>query len=612
MTSSIGHSPDTPAFAAFSSRMLDTGMIADAPDAPGVYRMIGDRDELLYVGKAKNLKSRLRSYLNADDRPRIRRMVRLVQRVEWTLVFNESEAFILENTLIKQHMPPYNTLLRDDKTYPFVRFDLKHPFPRLRVLRRVKADGARYFGPYVHGTSVFRLVRLLERLYPLRTCSDRELAKRSKPCIEYDMGNCLAPCVWPDEVRDQYQQELEQVLDFFRGRPRAVIERMKARMRRLSDQLEFEQAAEIRDRLRSIESLIATQAVLDVRGGDYDVYWIEPVEGTERWLASALVIRDGKLSGSWVRRLLRTTTQTEALQTIVAEYIGGLAPPAGLICNLEADADIREVLEQLRVEYIRPQRGQKRRYLDMARLNLHKQSEKRNRDQIDELRQLLGLERIERIECYDISAFQGSYPIGAMSVWEDGDMHPAAYRLFRLDEFEQNDDFRMLQHTLERRFTGSLASETWPDLLVMDGGVAQLNMAQMILEQLDVQIALISISKGKADMRRGQRRTEQDQIHFPGRKNALQIRPGSAWRIVQRLRDEAHRFGVKAHTRGRDRQSMESDLSRIPGIGPKRLQRLLQEFSSPADMLEDSPRLCGLLGQDLAQRVQEYIRNAGS
>ncbi|MBB5021888.1 excinuclease ABC subunit UvrC [Desulfurispira natronophila] len=590
--------------------MLTLSMIEHIPDAPGVYTMYASGDTILYVGKAKSLNKRLRSYLASDLSIKISRMVALVERVEYVQVFNENEAFILENTLIKQHQPRYNTLLRDDKTYPFIRIDLRHPYPRMSVVRKVRPDGARYFGPFVHGSSVFRLFRLLEHIYKLRSCSDSELKRRKRPCIEYEIGNCLAPCVY--DVHQPYQAELQELVDFFRGKSKPTVARMERQMKEAAAKLDFERAAEIRDRLATIHKVIDAQTVLDTSGENVDVYYLEAVPGRDRYLASVLVLRDGKLSGSYVKRIHSCEDESQATATIMREYMAGLNPPDLLVCNLplptgEEEVFFRDFLQQQRIEYRVPQRGRKRKYLELARVNLERHRDKQVHREAEELASRLGLEKLQRMECYDISAFQGSYPVGAMSVWEDGEMVPAAYRLFKLEGFAQNDDYRMLCETLRRRFTGSLASETWPDLIVLDGGAAQLNMAQQALEEYQVSLPLISIAKGRSLKRRGEESREYDEIHVPGRKNPIAIRGRSAYRIIQQLRDEAHRFSITTHSRGRDRESVTSNLLSLPGVGPETVKKLFREFSSYAEMQQEQERLEQVVGSKVAQRLQKYL-----
>ncbi|ADU65844.1 excinuclease ABC, C subunit [Desulfurispirillum indicum S5] len=590
--------------------MLQPHMIEQAPDAPGVYTMYAGADTILYVGKAKSLIKRLRSYLASELPVKIARMVSLVERVEYVQVFNENEAFILENTLIKQHQPRYNTLLRDDKTYPFIRIDFRHPYPRMTVVRKIKPDGARYFGPFVHGSGVFRLFRLLEHIYKLRSCSDTELQKRSKPCIEHEIGNCLAPCVF--SVKDTYQAELMELVDFFRGKSRATVQRMEDQMKRAAATLDFERAAEIRDRLASIHKVINAQMVLDCAGENIDVYYLEKHPARDRYLASILIIRDGKLSGSYVKRLLSCDTDAEAVAAILREYMAGLNAPDLIVSNLPLPQEEQEhyeaFLKHQRIDFRVPQRGKKVRYLELAQVNLEKHGDKQAQEEASELMQRLGLAKLERMECYDISAFQGSYPIGSMSVWKDGELLPSAYRLFRLEGFDQNDDYLMIARTLQRRFQGSLASESHPDLILIDGGASQLNMAQKVLEELALGIAVISISKGRSRKSRGQESKHYDEIHIPGRKNPIAVRGRSVYRVLQHLRDEAHRFGITAHSRGRDRESLTSSLLAIPGIGPKSLQKILATFSSYEDILQNQQQLEALCGDRVASALVQYLQ----
>ncbi|WP_160164990.1 excinuclease ABC subunit UvrC [Chrysiogenes arsenatis] len=586
-------------------------MIQTAPDEPGIYKMFGSGGVILYVGKAKSLKKRLKNYLSSDLSPKISKMVALVEHVECVRVFNENEAFILENTLIKQHQPRYNTLLRDDKTYPFIRIDFRHPYPRIDTVRRIKADGARYFGPYVHGSSVFRLLRLLAHLYKLRSCSNTEFARRTKPCIEYEIGNCLAPCVY--DVAAAYRAELDELIAFLKGKSKRTIERMEQQMRHFAQVLDFERAAEVRDRLASLSTVLASQTVLDQRSYDADVYWIEPLPRQERYLASMLIVRDGKLSGSLVKRLAGAQSDDDAVESLIGQYAAGLQPPQMIICNLAAPESVHHFLRESRIEFITPQRGYKKRTLELAQMNLSRHREKVEADLSEQLRQMFGLTRLSRIECFDISAFQGSYPIGSMSVWEEGELHPAAYRLFKLEGFTQNDDYQMMYTTLLRRFTGTLAHEPHPDILVIDGGASQLDMALKALSEAGVSLPLtVAISKGRSAKRRGEAKSIFDEIHLPGRKNTLAIKPNSPLRIFQLVRDEAHRFGITAHSKGRDRESQTSTLLSLSGIGPGTLKQLLMHFASFEEMAAYPERVCTLIGEKKGKILLDHLaKNLG-
>jgi len=573
------------------------------PREPGVYLLKGRGGEVLYVGKASVLHARVRSYFlpsTSDDRPFIPRLQRLVKDVETVVTRNDKEALLLENELIKRHQPRLNAKLRDDKSFLMLRLDPAARYPRLEVKRslRRKDDGALYFGPYHSAVSCRQTLRLVNRHFQLRTCTDRTLNSRKRPCLQYQIQRCLAPCVF--EVDEEvYAGQVRDVSLFLRGKGEQLVEDLKGRMARASEALEFEVAARVRDQIAALQGALMGQQVVGEDIVDRDVFGFHR-EG-DRLDAVVLTIRRGKLTG---RRPFSLSGQEfpdeEVLAALVSRfYDRGEEVPRQVLLPLELeDAPARKQwLAELRggaVDLLRPRRGDKRRLLELAQRNARSNFESRRRREEDMEAALAKLERRlrlsrppRRMECYDISHLQQRQVVASMVVLLDGEPAPAEYRKFKINAPEK-DDFAAMYEVLSRRLRRAREGDPgWglPDLLLVDGGKAQLSMATAALRDVGLRPGdeapdLVALAKERAGPdAAGEERP--DRVFRPGVKDPVKLRPNTAELfLLARARDEAHRFAVTYHKALRRRQALRSGLEDIPGIGPARRKALLRELGS--------------------------------
>lgn len=599
MTESDNPIPEAP------TTKIDVGSF---PTAPGVYLMRDKAGKVIYVGKAKNLRARLRSYFrdSGDDRPQIQFLRRRIAAVETIVTTTEKEALLLENTLIKEHRPRYNIQLRDDKTYISLRLDLGHEWPRLhRIRKRLPGDSkATYFGPFASSQAVRETLRFLLTHFPLRSCSDHVLANRRRPCLLYQIGRCCAPCVKPVD-RDEYKSLVDATILFLKGRREDVLRLLREKMEEYSESMQFEKAAALRDRIAAVEETLEGEKVVSHRVFDRDVVALARDQG--RLVFAVLVFRQGKLTDSHTfdaRDL--DLDDGELLDQFVSQYYDGsrVVPRDVLLSAAPAEIELVEsALSAQREGPVRvhvPQRGNKRRLVEMAGQNARAQLERilagrRSEEQVlDALRERLGLASIPRhIECFDISNIQGSMAVGSMVCFRDGQPEKSDYRHFVIRTVEGANDFAMMREVLERRYKRMVDEDRpMPDLVLIDGGKGQLGVARIVFEDLGltdrVPLAAIAKSKLKPALRRAapKIRTEE-RIFLPGRKNPVLFRRGDpALYLLQRVRDEAHRFGITFHRKLRRKSNLRSVLDTLPGIGKTRRQALLRHFGSVARLRE--------------------------
>jgi excinuclease ABC subunit C len=564
------------------------------PVAPGVYIMKGARGEILYVGKAKNLRARLRSYFSgsgADGRFLTPHLLDHVVEVECFVTTTEKEAFLLENTLIKKHKPRYNIRLRDDKTYVSLRLDPAAEYPRLEITRRRKKDGALYFGPYSSVKAVRETLNFLQRIFPLRLCKDTVFRNRVRPCIYYDVGKCLAPCIYSINKSD-YDEMVRGVVLFLRGRGEELLEALRQKMKEYSAQMEFEKAALVRDKIAAIEETIEAQKVANVRQFDLDVIAQHKADGKRVFVV--LAYRKGLLEES--RHFVfkdHGEEAEQALYSFIGQYYHAekFIPPEIL---LPAEPPERELLESWlgdlregRVELLAPQRGEKRALVQLAEANAVQKArsivsgEQRSEAVLKELAGKVSPGRVpRRIDCFDISNIQGMLAVGAMVSFVDGEPRKDNYRLFRIRSVVGSNDYAMMKEVLGRRYRRARETgEDLPDLLLVDGGKGQLNIAREVMHEIGLgRLPLAAIAKGKtlADGRR-----EDDKVFIPNRKNPVSFgRHSGAYLLLQRVRDEAHRFAVGFHKKLRSKAHFRSILDEIPGVGAMRKKALLDHFGS--------------------------------
>ena len=597
--------------------------VGSAPKATGVYLMKDAQGNVLYVGKAKNLRARVRSYFGGKDtRPAVPFLVRRVQDVEFIVTNTEKEALILENNLIKEHRPRYNVYFRDDKDYIRLRIDRKEPFPRLQLVRRPRKDGAVYLGPYASSASVKETLRLIQPIFPLRTCGDLEFRSRKRPCVEYEIKRCLAPCAGKIGQED-YQRIVRDVVAFLKGGEREVVADLRRRMAEEAARYRFEEAARLRDTIASIETTLEKQKAVSMSRRDEDVFGLYRESG-QVWIC-VICIRGGSMVGRKDFPSLRSGMEpAEILSSLLKQYYDeGVFIPAEILIpvKIEDRAVMEEWLAEKRPGKVRirtPERGEKRALVEMACSNARHLFERERRDRErredvrETLRNVLHLKnRPDRIECFDVSNMGGEHAVGSVVVFSGGTPDKSGYRRFRIRTVRGMDDYAMMYEVLKRRYRDG---ENLPDLIVVDGGKGQLQVAVAVLKELGIEgIDALGFAKESRDSggRRGGVRKEEDRAYIPGRKDPLYLsRYPGALRFLQRVRDEAHRFAVAYHRRVKERADFRSLLDGIPGIGGARKRALLSAFGDAEGILrasaEDMQKVKGIT-PELARRIREFL-----
>jgi excinuclease ABC subunit C len=606
--------------------------LENAPSKPGVYLMRDPEGRVLYVGKAVNLRSRIRAYFGrTDGRAMIPFLVRRVDRVEFIVTETEKEALILENTLIKKYRPRYNVTLRDDKNYFSIRIDPREDFPRFQLVRKVRRDRARYFGPYASSAAVRETLRVLQPVFPLRTCGDLELRSRTRPCIEYEMKRCLGPCRRLVDG-NAYGQIVREAVSFLEGRGTRLLSDLKAKMAALSREMRFEEAARVRDRIAAlVETLEKQRAVSPVRK-DRDVFGL--FRSGDRIQCTLLYIRQGKIQGQKPFPLLKSRASTEeVLSAVVKQYYDRevflpewILLPAKIEDRAAVEAWLREK-KGGRVRVLQPRSGDGAALLRMALGNAETLFDAGRKGETDRekllalMKERLRLKNLpRRIECYDISNVGGEYSVGSRVVFQDGLPDPGGYRHFRIRLAEGPDDCAMMGEVLRRRFEGP---EEPPDLVVVDGGKGQLNAALSVLSDLAVSgVDALGLAKerreeerpGEAGKPPGRVSRGEDRAYLPGRKNPLYLsRSPELLLLLSRIRDEAHRFAVSRHRKLREREAFDSPLESVPGIGPAGRRKLLARFGSLEGVMnaaEEELAAAGI-GRKRAALLREFLDRAG-
>lgn len=599
---------------------------AQAPSAPGCYIMRDEKDRPIYVGKAKNLRARIRTYLNeSDSRYSVKFLMRRVARIEFLVTATEKEALFLENSLIKEYRPRYNVRLKDDKTYISLRLNPREAFPRVTVVRRYRKDGARYFGPYDNAAAVRKILRWLQRLFPLRTCSDHVLQNRTRPCLYHQMNQCDAPCVGLID-REAYHETVSQVILALEGRNDELEKRLLERIAAHAAALEFEKAAALRDRLYDLRRTLERQRAVAVPGvEDRDVFGLYN-EGRFTEI-QVLFYRAGKMIGGRSFSFERSEMPLdELLSSLLLQYYAGApAIPAEVLTPLPLeDAEtLGEALSEQRgakTAVLCPQRGEKFAIVELAQRNARRafeekrMEEKARLDVLEQVQRMIHLPRLpHRIECFDISTTQGDKTVASMAVFEGGRPVKARYRRFAMRSVAQQDDFAAMREALMRRLARAIEENDLPDLLLVDGGKGQLGVAGAVLKDLgieDLPHAAIAKAKPGEDGARA-----QDRIFIPNRANPIMMPPSHpALLLLGRIRDEAHRFAVRYHRERRGKSALATALTAIPGIGPARARTLLNALGSVARIraaaVEEIAVLPGF-NQKLAEAVRDGLGAAG-
>ena len=577
---------------------MDRPPSREIPDAAGAYFFRDRNGRVIYVGKAKSLRKRVLSYFGRELQLRTLAMVESARDVEWIVAGSEVEAIMLEYSLIKAHRPRFNIRLRDDKSYPYLAITRSDQWPRAHVMRGRRRKGTAYFGPYAHTYAIRKTLDLVLRTFPVRTCSDslfRRQHLQGRPCLLFHIEKCSGPCVG-EVSEDDYRHAVDGLSSFLQGDTEQVVDEITARMQRSSDALEFEAAARYRDRLADLEKALARQEMVTDRGEDFDLIARHGDElETALWV---LFVRRGRVVGQLgsVMDRVEEVSDQELMGSILRELYGERAPPPlVLIPQRPPDPEVFKAwLEHRRggrVELRVPKRGGKRRLMETAGANarekfarhrLRRQSDHNARARaLRSLQEVLGLpEPPLRIEAFDVSTLMGTHTVASMVVMEDGLARKSDYRRFKIRKVRGQDDFAAMEEAIRRRFTAYLAARDQlahqqgrfrypPSLVVIDGGVGQLGRAVRVLDQLDLDIPVIGLAK------------RMEEVYFPDLAEPLRIsRRAEALYILQRIRDEAHRFAVEYHRKLRSKGMLESLLDEAPGIGPVRKRALLRKFGS--------------------------------
>jgi excinuclease ABC subunit C len=594
------------------------------PAKPGVYLFKDKEGKVIYVGKAANLNSRVRSYFGAPSSlsAKIQRLVSKIQDFEFIVTNSEQEALILECNMIKKYTPRYNVRLKDNKTFPYLKIDINEDWPGVYITRRVQKDGARYFGPFASAGSVRKTLRLIKKIFPFRSCSKRIEGKDKRPCLDYYIHRCLGPCIGAVE-KQEYHDVINQVILFLQGKQELILRELNAKMKAAAQQLQFERAALLRDQIKAIEKVIEGQRIATTLQGEKDIIGL--AQNEKQAYVELFSIRNNKLIGQdyFIMEGIQGESPGQIMTSFVKQYYSSASyiPPLILLQHpVDEPAVLSEWLEQQRgsrVELQVPQRGTKKKLVDTAAENAVQGLELAQTKEmkvevissgLQELKNRLRLPKMpRRIECYDVSNIQGALAVGSMVVLEKGRPKPAHYRRFRIKTVAGADDYAMIQETLRRRFKRGLTGEgTWaiiPDLVLIDGGKGQLNAALELRRELGLDsIPMASLAK------------ENEEVFIPGDSQPVYIAKDSpALHILQRARDEAHRFAISYHRRLRHKEGITSALDNIPGIGPRRKKALLKKFGSIEAIKEaSSEELSQIEGITLAlaQKVKEYLRNS--
>lgn len=576
------------------------------PKCPGVYIMHDEKDTIIYVGKAINLHSRVRSYFrkNIGRGPQIDKMVTLISRFEYIVTDSELEALVLENNLIKEHRPKYNTLLKDDKTYPYIKVTVGEAYPRVLFSRIMKKDHSKYFGPYSSSAAVKDTIELMNKLYQLRTCN-KSLPKEcgnGRACLNYHIKQCMAPCQG-NISQEEYRERVKMALDFLGGNYQEILKDLEHKMQQASEMLEFEEAIRYRDLYNSVKQIALKQKITDSNGEDKDIIALACDESDA--VVQIFFVRDGRLIGRehfYMTHVAQTPKQQILLDFVKQFYAGTPFIPKELMLQEEIE-DI-EVLEQWLTKrkgarvYIRiPKIGAKEKLVELAAKNaqlvLSQDKERIRREEgrtigaAKEIGYLLGLENVSRMEAYDISNISGFANVGSMVVYEKGKPKRSDYRKFRIKSVSGPDDYACMKEVLTRRFLHGMEEQKelnakelekefgsftkFPDLIMMDGGKGQVNIALEVLKELQIYIPVCGMVKDDNHRTRG--------LYYQNEEIPID-RNSEGFKLITRIQDEAHRFAIEYHRSLRSKAQVKSVLDEIPGVGPARRKALMKHFKS--------------------------------
>jgi len=598
------------------------------PTSPGVYIFKDSDGSILYVGKASVLRNRVRSYFSSGRSldEKTQRLVARISDLEFFVTNSEQEALILEYNLIQRHQPRFNISLKDGKSFPFLKISLNEEWPRVILTRRIEDDGGRYFGPFASAKSLKQTLKVLKGIFPLRSCSKKITGNAQRPCINYYIHHCLGPCIGAVS-KPEYSDMIEQVIRFLEGKQEKIVRTLENRMQKASEALDFEKAALLRDQVQSIRRVIEGQKIATKVRGEQDV--IAFVTERNRAYVQVFFVRGSKLIGRESFTLQGTSSEEpESIMTSFVKQFYGTAAYVPPLILLQHPIEDRPVIEEWlqskrgsKVSIQVPHRGSKKQLVDIVAENAVQGLQQLKIKQLAtypaieealaEIERELALPRSpSRMECYDISNIQGKAAVGSMVVFEDGRPKSSNYRRFKIKTVSGADDYAMLQEVLKRRFKrfnadndNAASSGSWavqPDLVLIDGGKGQLNSVLEVMKETGAgSIPVASIAK------------EHEEIFVPGKSSPIRMPLNSpGLQLLQRLRDEAHRFAIGYHQKVRRRQTMSSSLDRIPGIGQKRKRALIKQFGTVRAIREASEEeLAATKGitPDLAERIKEYL-----
>ena len=570
------------------------------PGKPGVYIMHDETDMIIYVGKAISLKNRVRQYFQSSRNKgaKIEQMVTHIRRFEYIVTDSELEALVLECNLIKEHHPKYNTMLMDDKAYPFIKVTADEAYPRIMLARKMIKDKAKYFGPYTSAGAVKDTIELIRKLYHIRSCN-RKLPRdtgKERPCLNYHIHQCDAPCQGYIS-QEAYQKSVQEVLHFLNGNYDIILKRLEKQMQDAAEVLEFEKAAEYRELLFSVQKIAQKQKITDTAGEDRDV--IAMATEYADAVVQVFFIRGGRLIGRdhFYLKTAPGETEKETLTSFIKQFYAG-TPYIPSQLMLPQEVEDQELLEEWlskkkerRVHLIIPKKGQKEKLVELAEKNaamvLQKDKERLKREEgrtigaVKELEKILGLSGISRMEAFDISNTSGFASVGSMVVYERGKPKKNDYRKFRIKSVQGPDDYASMEEVLTRRFTHGLREQeegkelggftVFPDLILMDGGRGQVNIAEEVLQKLDISIPVCGMVKDEHHRTRG--------LYYKNVELPIDIH-SEAFRLITRIQDEAHRFAITFHRQLRGKGQVRSILDDIPGVGPARRKELMKHFEN--------------------------------
>ncbi len=592
------------------------------PENPGVYLMKDAQGTILYVGKAASLKHRVRSYFGSGQRlpPKLQRMVSRVADVDFYVTGSEEEALVLELNLIKRHHPYFNVRLKDDKNFPYLKIDLKEDWPRVQITRRLEANGSRYFGPFASAHSIRQAMKVIKDIFPFRPCSKDLTRPLPRACLEYDLLNCPAPCI-KAIGREEYAEVIKQLILFLEGRQEAVVRQLVNKMKLAAQAMDYEKAARLRDQIQAVKEVVRWQRMASTVRGEQDV--IAFAQDRDQAYVQVFFIRGGKLIGreGFTLQGTRSEEPAQVMTSFVKQFYASATYIPALIL-LQHPVEDRPVIESWlqnrkgsKVHIQVPRKGDKKRLVDTVADNATQGFERIKAKQLSspaalkaalkEIKRELGLPRIPlRMEGYDISDLQGQAAVGSMVVFEQGKPRQKHYRRFRIKTVPAADDYAMLGEVIRRRFGhGKEATDSWaipPDLVLVDGGKGQLNAVLEAMHDLGINsVPVAGLAK------------EKEEIFIPDRAEPISLSLSSpGLQLLQRLRDEAHRFALGYHQKLRKRATFVSELDAIPGIGPKRKRSLLKKFGSVQAIQESSfEELAQAKGmsQGLARKIKEQL-----